>query len=248
MQDTAITADAAARWTVQPLERWRDQSPSEGPGRRFPQLPHLPKMLKSQAIIETLVEGCVQGTFVLQPPAPTARSARGGARGPTWRRSTTPRWNSSCPGGGVGRDRWRTARPQRCLPELWLADEITVLDVMNYFSGTKVVQVEKGGFSEPVTIPKAAAEVVEAAIGEAVSDGKVWLLSGPASLLAEPIPAGVLTHGQSCCRRQVSAAAAILPETLSNAWKGESSQRDRPSRRCFLSRPDIRCPGKRCGI
>lgn len=35
--------------------------------------------------------------------------------------------------------------------------------------------------------------MVEAAIGEAVEEGKVWLLSGPASLLAEPIPAGVLT-------------------------------------------------------
>lgn len=57
------------------------------------------------------------------------------------------------------------------------------------------MQVDKGGYQEPASIPKASADVVNTAIGEAVVAGKVWLLSGPASLLAEPIPAGVLTPG-----------------------------------------------------
>lgn len=112
----------------------------------------------------------------------------------------------------------------KALPDLWAADEITAQAVLDYFSGTKVVQVDKGGFSEAVAVPKAATDVVDAAIGEAVADGKVWLLSGPASLLAEPLPAGVLSPA---ARLRVPptpiSAAAILPENLPGAWKDDKT-------------------------
>ena len=50
----------------------------------FAQLPHLPKMLKSQAIIETLVEGCAKGNVRTQThPAGPYVSVRGGVRVPT---------------------------------------------------------------------------------------------------------------------------------------------------------------------
>jgi hypothetical protein len=108
----------------------------------------------------------------------------------------------------------------KVLPELWTGDEITVQDVIDYFNGTKVVQVDKGGFTEPVPVPKASVEVIDAAIGEAVAEGKVWLLSGPASLLAEPIPKGVLTPAAKLrVPPAMISAAAILPETLPAAWK-----------------------------
>jgi hypothetical protein len=87
-----------------------------------------------------------------------------------------------------------------------------------------VVQVDKGGFSEAVAVPKATSEVVDAAIGEAVASGKVWLLSGPASLLAEQLPAGVLSPAASLrVPPTVISAAAILPENLPGAWKDDKT-------------------------
>lgn len=73
-------------------------------------------------------------------------------------------------------------------------------------------------------MPKASADVVNAAIGEAVAAGKVWLISGPASLLAEPIPAGVLTPASMLCvPPAVINVAEILPANLSTAWSGEKT-------------------------
>jgi hypothetical protein len=91
---------------------------------------------------------------------------------------------------------------------------------LDYFDGTKVVNVDKGGFTEAVQVPKASTEVVYAAVNEAVEAGKLWLLSGPASLLSEPIPAGVLTPTAKLrMPPALISAASILPENLRDAWK-----------------------------
>ena len=51
----------------------------------------------------------------------------------------------------------------------------------------------KDGYEESVAIPRADPAVVESAVGTAVKDGILWLVSGPASILSEEIPAGLLT-------------------------------------------------------
>ena len=61
-------------------------------------------------------------------------------------------------------------------------------------------------------------------VGEAVAAGKVWLLSGPASLLAEPIPAAVLAPSAKLRTPPAPiSAAAILPENLPAGWKDGNS-------------------------
>ena len=186
----------------------------------FAQLPRLPKMLKSQAIVETLVEGCVQGTFVLKLTRPD-RTFR------TWWRTRPDDAAMNDPAielvlpevAELGEIPGELLTP-KVLPDLWVDDEITAQTVMDYFSGKTVVQVDKGGFKEPVPVPKASTEVINAAIADAVEAGKIWLLSGPASLLAEPIPAGVLTATSRLCVPPLPiSAASILPENLPNAWK-----------------------------
>jgi len=94
-----------------------------------------------------------------------------------------------------------------------------VQDVLDYFSGETVVQVQRDGYMEPVSIPKASADVINAAIATAVESGTLWLVSGPASILAEPIPAGILTP-KAILRQppDMIAAAEILPENLPDAW------------------------------
>jgi hypothetical protein len=225
VQDTAITAEALL--PDGPYNLWKGGETSrrvKDLAGAFAQLPHLPKMLKSQAIVETLVEGCVQGTFVLKLTRPD-RTFR------TWWRTrpdaaalNDPAMELVLPEAAELGEIASELLTPKVLPELWPAGEIAAQDVMDYYCGTKAVQVDKGGFTEAVTIPKASTEVVEAAIGEAVADGKVWLLSGPASLLAEPIPAGVLTPAAKLrVPPAIISAAAILPETLPAAWKNGST-------------------------
>ncbi len=56
-----------------------------------------------------------------------------------------------------------------------------------------MVKVQKQGYEEPLSIPKAERNVVAEAISQAVKDGILWLTSGPASIWAEEIPLGLLT-------------------------------------------------------
>ena len=77
---------------------------------------------------------------------------------------------------------------------------------------------------EPVTIPKAEPDVVCDAVTKAVEAGRLWLVNGPASILAEPIPAGIL--GPKAVLREpppIVAAAEILPENLPDAWTDETA-------------------------
>ena len=225
VQDTAITADALL--PNGPYNLWKGGETSrrvKDLAGAFSQLPHLPKMLKSQAIVDTLVEGCVQGTFVLKLTRPD-RTFR------TW-------WRARPDEAALGDPALELVLPEaaelgdipgdllapKILPNLWAGDQITAQAVLDYFNGTTVVQVDKGGFQEPVPVPLASADVVNAAIGEAVEAGKVWLLSGPASLLAEPIPAGVLAPTSTLCvPPTVINVAEILPANLPAAWPGDET-------------------------
>ena len=225
VQDTAITAEALL--PDGPYNLWKGGETSrrvKDLAGAFAQLPHLPKMLKSQAIVETLVDGCIQGTFVLKLTRPD-RTFR------TWWRTrpddaalNDPAIELVLPEAAeLGEIPGELLAPN-VLPDLWTGDEITVQAVMDYFDGNTVVQVDKGGFKEPVPVPKSSSDAVNAALNEAVEAGKVWLLSGPASLLAEPIPTGVLTPTSKLrVPPSLISAVAILPENLPNAWKDGST-------------------------
>ena len=222
VQDTAVTAEALLPDC--PYNLWKGGETSrrvKDLAGAFAQLPHLPKMLKSQAIVETLVDGCLQGTFVLKLTRPD-RTFR------TWWRArpdeaalSDPALELVLPEAAELGDIPGDLLARETLPDLWSGDEITVQDVMNYFGGETLVMVDKGGFREQVCVPKASVDVVSAAVNEGVQTGKVWLLSGPASLLAEQIPTGVLSPG---AKLQVPPspipAASILPENMGTAWQG----------------------------
>jgi hypothetical protein len=86
------------------------------------------------------------------------------------------------------------------------------------------VNVTKDGYEEARTIPRAERSVVEPAIQAAVREGKLWLTSGPASILAEEIPAGLLTDD---ARLQVPPPPIpptdLLPSNLPEAWSGDTT-------------------------
>jgi hypothetical protein len=226
IQDTAITAEALL--PDGPYNLWRSGETSrrvKDLAGAFAQLPHLPKMLKASAILETLAGGCEKGTFVLRLTRPDGTSR-------TWWMSRPDEnvLNDSAlelvlpEGAEIVEISAALLAPQN-LPRLWTGDEITVKAVADYFSGSTVVQVEREGYQEPMQIPKAAQSVVDKAINSAVEAGLLWLLSGPASILGEPIPAGILNaNARLCAPPAVIGAPEILAENLPEAWKdGETS-------------------------
>ncbi len=222
VQDTAITAEALL--PDGPYSLWR---PGENARRvkdlsgAFAQLPHLPKMLKASAILDTLVDGCEQGTFVLRLTRPDGTSRSWWMSRPDENALNDPAMELVLPEAAVLTNIAPALFAPQKLPGLWTADEIAVQAVFDYFSGKTVVQVDRGGYQEPMQIPKAEQAVVETGLAAAVAEGSVWLLSGPASILGEPIPAGVLSaSGKLCVPPAPIAAAEILPENLKDAWKG----------------------------
>lgn len=225
VQESAIEADSLL--PDGPYNLWREGETSrrvKDLSGAFAQLPHLPKMLKAQAIVDTLVEGCANGAFVLRLIRPD-----GSAR--TW-------WNSRPDENAMADPALELVLPHAAelqeivpsllepskLAELWQGDSISVQAVMDYFAGDKVVQVQRDGYMEPMAVPKASDDVIKEAITKSVESGSLWLTNGPASVLAEPIPTGVLTPAAMMQKPPAAISAAeILTENLPDAWKNEEA-------------------------
>lgn len=225
IQDTAIAAEALL--PEGPYDLWKEGETSrrvKDLAGAFAQLPHLPKMLKADAIVETLVGACEQGAFVLRLTRPD-----GSFR--TWWRSRPdetalkdPALELVLPEAAELAEVTPSILSPGKLPELWAGAEITAQAVIDYFGGGKVVQVDRGGYKEPAHIPKASQEVAEKTIAAAVEGGSIWLTSGPASILGEPIPAGVLSPAAVLSAPPaIIPAAELLPENLSSAWQNDET-------------------------
>ena len=221
VQDTAITAEALL--PDGPYNLWHSGETArrvKDLAGAFAQLPHLPKMLKASAIQETLVEGCEQGTFVLRLTRPDGTSRSWWMVRPDENALTDPAMELVLPEAAVLSEIPAALLAQKKLPDLWQGAELSVQAVFDYFGGSTVVQVNRDGYQEPLQIPKAEQTGLEAAISAAVADGTIWLLSGPTSILGEPIPPGVLSASSILCLPPaVIAAAEILPENLQQAWQ-----------------------------
>jgi hypothetical protein len=222
VQDTAIAAEALL--PDGPYNLWRLGETSRRVrdlAGAFAQLPHLPKMLKASAILDTLADGCEKGIFVLQLTRPDGTYRTWWMSRPDENALTDPALELVLPEAGELNEISPGLLAPKRLSGLWSGDEITVKNVLDYFSGTTVVQVDRGGYQESMRIPKANQTSLELAIATTVENGSLWLLSGPASILAEPIPAGVLSiNARLCVPPSSIAAPEILPENLADAWKG----------------------------
>jgi hypothetical protein len=110
------------------------------------------------------------------------------------------------------------------LPGLWEGDLIKLADLSGYFAGGKVVKIQKDGYEEPATVPKAEREVFCSAVAQAVEHGKLWLTSGQASILAEPIPSGLLTDDvQLQPPPPPIPTSDVMPSALPDIWAGETT-------------------------
>lgn len=221
-QDSPVTAEALLPGG--PYNLWRGGESSrrvKDLAGAFAQLPYLPKMLKAQAIRDTLAEGCAHGTFVLRLTRPDGSSRTWWHRAPDETAMNDVALELVLPSAAeLAELNYDILLPGR-LPELWRGDELTVQGILDYFGGQTTVEVRRGGYTEALSMPRAGAQVVYRAVTEAVAAGVLWLTSGPASVLAEPIPAGILTP-KACLREPPAPIGAvdILPANLPDAWTG----------------------------
>jgi uncharacterized protein len=227
IQDTAISSDALLPDSGSQMELFKagEQSrPLSYLIDAFASDVRLPKLLNQSAILDTLLEGCRQGIFIFRTTRPD--------------RSTRTFWYEQ-PDEAALRDpsievvlsEYATLSSldpallqPGTLPELWQSDVLSLQELYAYFSG-KVVQMHKKGdegqeYSEPVFLPKASREVINAAVQIAVKGRSLWLRSGRASLLAEEVAEELLIDEATLQLppRPIS-ASEILPENLPEAWE-----------------------------
>ena len=223
IQETAVSAEALL--PDGPYNLWR---PGEKSRRvkdlvgAFAQFPHLPKMLNRKAIQDTLVGGCVQGTLVLQLVRPDKTVRTFWHEEPDEATLKDPSLEvvlpqaatlAPIPPGLLALDR---------LPGLWDGRQLPVKTIKSYFGGGRVVKAKRDGYEDSVAIPKADPVALESAVGTAVKDGILWLVSGPASLLSEEIPAGLLTDDAVLLPPpEPISSLDLLPEKLPEAWSSD---------------------------
>jgi hypothetical protein len=195
--------------------------------KAFAQFYRLPKMLNRKAIVETLLNGCRNGLFVL-------RSTRADHSFKTF-------WYDAPDMANVkelnlvvvlSEEASLTAIPSRLLspgtlPELWQGSELALQEVYRYFSGSTRIQGEYAG--ETKAVPRAERNVVNETIQAAVKEKRLWFLVGRASLLAEDVPADLLTDEATLQAPPPPLAARdVIPDNVPEAWKGsrETTARD----------------------
>jgi Protein of unknown function (DUF499) len=222
VQESAVSAEALLPGG--PYDLWREGETT----RRlkdlvgaFAQFPHLPKMLNRGAILTTLLEGCRAGLFVL-------RSVRPDKFFKTWWREVPgddaikdPGLEVVLPGSSIIADLGPALLAPGNLPELWKSTELKLKDVIEYFHGGRTVKVRRDGYEDTLSIPRADRSVVEAAAKAAVKQGILWMTDGPASILGEEIPAGLLSDTSLLqAPPEPVPPSAILPKELADAWAG----------------------------
>lgn len=188
----------------------------------FTKRPNMPKMLSLDPVLDTLKDGCLKGTFVLRLPRPD-----GSAR--TWWKSVPDQTSLKDPAMEIWlpeKARLESMDVSLILPSstssLWPdgAEEITVGEIFEYFSGNKVVvEHMDGDYDEEQPVPAASTEAIYEAVRKAVKNGQLWLLNVTSSVLEEEIPTGVLTENARLRRPPADISGfSLAPEHMPAAW------------------------------
>ena len=193
IQETAISSEAMM--PDGPYNLW-----GEGESSRrvkdlvgaFAQFPKLPKMLRRREILNTVGQGVLSGILVAQVVRPDQTTNT------FWRTEIAqhvlddPGLEVLLPEAATLSDIGYALLEYGRLPGLWANEEITVKDVHDYFSGEHTVTVPREGYDDTFFIPGCDRSRVDEALAAAVAQGLLWMTNGPASILGEPVPPGIL--------------------------------------------------------
>ena len=108
------------------------------------------------------------------------------------------------------------------LPRLWTSEEVSVKDIHDYFSGVHTVTVLKEGYDDTFFIPGCDPSLVVGAIADAVAQGLMWMANGPASILGELVPPGVLSPSAKLRRPPAPITVdELMPSSIPDAWSAD---------------------------
>jgi len=226
IEDTPINADALL--PDGPYALWKNGETErrvKDLAGAFAQFPHLPKMLRHEEILGTLALGAEQGSFVLRLGRPDGSCRTFWMQSPSDADMKEPGLELVLPEAAELADVSAELLRPNCLPGLWKPDTpLSFKDAVDYFSGSTIAKVDKGGYEEPQPIPKASRDVLETAVSSAVESGIIWLVAGQASIWKEPIPTGLLTDAAELLPSPAAINVAdILPDNLPDAWQDDET-------------------------
>lgn len=222
IQETAISSEAMMPGG--PYDLWAEGENSHrvkdlvGAFARFPKLP---KMLRRAEILNTVAQGVLSGILVGKITRPD--------------RTTKTFWRSELEQHHLDDSDLEVILPEAAtlsqidpillrhcaLPGLWSTEEIAVEEVYNYFSGDHTVSVPREGYDDTFFIPGCSASSVEEAIENAVARGLLWMTNGPASILGEPVPPGVLSPSAKLRPPPTPITVdTLMPSSIPDAWSG----------------------------
>lgn len=185
----------------------------------FAQRPSLPKMLNSKSILDTLINGCVEGTCVLRLMRPDHSFKTFWRERPDEVALKESSLEAVLPEYATLSELSPSLLLPGQLPQLWTINAIALNQLYEYFSGSNVLEIQREGYSEPLVIPRVERSVIDAAVSEAVKNGQLCLLSGEACFLAENVPAGVLTEdAQLQLPPKPLSINDVLPNHLPEIW------------------------------
>ena len=239
IQDTRVEADALL--PEGPYDLWR----AGDTARRLSHLAgafasdtHLPKMLNQAAIAETIVDGCLDGAFVLRLSRPDQSFRTFWRQRPDAASLSDAAMEVVLPEAAELTSLDPALLQPGALPGLWLDGSgkavtgtpspdsavapLSLAAVNAYFAGGTVIQVPRGGFDQAQVVPKAAPTAIEDAMRSAVAAGTLWLTTATAGYCKEELPAGALDPASTLRRPPAPIGyAALLPDNLKDAWPGE---------------------------
>ena len=185
----------------------------------FARSSRLPKMLRRRDILNTVAQGVLSGILVAQVVRPD--------------RTTKTFWRTEIdqhvledtglevilPEAATLSDVGYTLLGYNTLPGLWPSEEVLVQDIHDYFSGEHTVAVPREGYEDTFFIPGCDPSYVDAAIADAVAQGLLWMTNGPASILGEPVPPGVLSPSAKLRPPPDPIAVdELMPSSIPDAW------------------------------
>jgi hypothetical protein len=190
----------------------------------FASTARLPKMLSRSAILDTMLLGCEAGDFVLRVTRADKSVRTFWKTQPDEHALADPSLEVILADAATLSELEPSLIAPGALPGLWAGASIKIEDLSQYFSGKHYVQVDKGGYVEPMVIPAATPAAIKDAVADAVKSGRLWLVNGQISVLGEDVPSGFLTDDASLFAPPASIAATdLLPANLPAAWSGEQT-------------------------
>ncbi|MDE0105406.1 MAG: DUF499 domain-containing protein [Bryobacterales bacterium] len=191
----------------------------------FARFPRLPKVLKPELVIGTILRGVRDGLL-------SARLKRPDGSFRTW-------WREELDSDAATDDQLEIVLPQKArlarlshhllapgrLPGLWdsgvdeTIEPLTVQALLKYFAGGHVATIARDGYEDRLPIPACPDDIVLESVARAVADGTLWVTNPPASVWKEPIPAGTLNRNATLRPApELVIAQELSDEALPEAW------------------------------